>query len=85
MGVASRILDYGDRALLIECGCTGEVLALAAVIRGRRPAGVLDIVPGARTLLVTVSEPRHQQSVRSLLSDIPVPGPAYRTRQAPTW
>lgn len=80
-GVTSRILDYGDRALLIECGSTGEVLALAAAVRSRRLVAVVDVVPGARTLLVTVSEPRHQQSVRSLLTDIPlpragVPGPA---------
>lgn len=69
----ARILDYGDRALLIECGSTGEVLALAGRLRAAELEAVVDIVPGARTVLVNLSGPRHQASVRGLLADIPVP------------
>ena len=73
--MTTRILDYGDRALLIECGSTGEVLALAAALRGAGLDGVVDIVPGARTVLVSVCETRRQAPVRALLADLPVPRP----------
>ncbi len=73
--MSSRILDYGDRALLIECGSTGEVLALSGVLRDARLDGVLDIVPGARTVLVSLSDARRRTSVRSTLADIGVPDP----------
>ena len=73
--MTTRILDYGDRALLIECGSTGEVLAFAGILRDAALLGVVDIVPGARTVLVSVAEPRHRKPVRDLLADIPVPAP----------
>jgi KipI family sensor histidine kinase inhibitor len=68
--VTIRILNYGDRALLIECGCPGHVLALATAIREERLPGVVDIVPGAETVLVSVSGPRHQATVRAMLGTI---------------
>lgn len=74
--MTTRVLDYGDRALLIECGSTAEVLALAATLRDESPPGVVDIVPGARTVLVTLSEPSHQTSVRGALARIPLPAAA---------
>lgn len=75
MVASERILDYGDRALLIECDSPGEVLALAAALRGARLPEVVDIVPGARTVLVGVADPRQQASVRALLAAIPIPRP----------
>lgn len=45
-----RVLPYGDEAVLAEPDDPGTVLALAAALRGR--AGVLEIVPAARTVLV---------------------------------
>jgi KipI family sensor histidine kinase inhibitor len=71
--VTNQILNYGDRALLIECGSTGEVLALAQILRDAHLPGVIDIVPGARTVLVSVSEPRHLPSVRIRVADLPPP------------
>ena len=73
--MTTRILDYGDRALLIECGSTGEVLALEAELRRAHLDAVVDIVPGARTVLVSIAEPRQQAPVRALLADLPVPQP----------
>ena len=73
--MTTRILDYGDRALLIECGSTGEVLALAAALRDERLDGVVDIIPGARTVLVSVAVPRHRAPLRGLLADIALPRP----------
>ena len=70
------IHDYGDRALLIECGSTEEVLALAASIRATPPPGVTDIVPGARTVLVNLTEPAGQAPARARLAQITPADPA---------
>ena len=69
---AAAILDYGDRALLLECGSTDEVLALAVALRDADLPGVTNIVPGARTVLVTLTEPAHQAPTRTRLADIEV-------------
>jgi KipI family sensor histidine kinase inhibitor len=47
-----RLLPSGDRAVLAEVGGLDEALALAAALDRTRPAGVLDLVPAARTVLV---------------------------------
>jgi hypothetical protein len=70
------IHDYGDRALLIECGSADEVLALAASIRATPPPGVTDIVPGARTVLVNLDEPAGQAPARARLAQIAPADPA---------
>lgn len=64
------IRDYGDRGLMIECGSTTEVLALADALRSARLPMVEDIVAGARTVLVHLGAPGLQASVRSALADI---------------
>ena len=50
-GGAERVLPLGESGLLVE---TARVLALLRALAGseQRPAGVLDLVPAARTLLV---------------------------------
>lgn len=75
---APTIRDYGDRALLLECGSTGEVLAVAAVVRQAALPGVADIVAGARTVLVTLADGGDQAAVRAHLAAIEVPA-----REAP--
>lgn len=67
------VRDYGDRAVLVECGSTAEVLALAKMVRTSRPAGVSDIVPGSRTVLVSLTDPAHQAAVRSYLAGLAIP------------
>ncbi|WP_203581783.1 urea amidolyase family protein [Microbacterium hibisci] len=47
----------GERALLLEVDGREDVLALHAALAASRPAGVIDLVPAARTLLVRV-DPR---------------------------
>ena len=49
-----RLLPYGDAGLLVEVDDLDQVLALFAELDRERPAGVVDLVPAARTLLVTV-------------------------------
>lgn len=48
----------GERAVLAEVGSLADVLALHAALRASRPTGVRDLVPAARTVLVTV-DPAH--------------------------
>jgi KipI family sensor histidine kinase inhibitor len=66
------VVDYGDRALLLEFANTAEVLAWAAVIRDAGLPGVVDIVPASRTVLVSLAEPRHQEAVRQRLGALRV-------------
>ncbi|MFF1634519.1 allophanate hydrolase subunit 1 [Leifsonia sp. NPDC058248] len=49
-----RILTYGAGALLVELARMDEVLALYEELARTRPAGVVDLVPAARTIGVTV-------------------------------
>ena len=49
-----RILPFGDRALLAEVDALADVLALHRALEASRPAGVVDLVPAARTVLVHV-------------------------------
>ena len=43
----------GDRAVIVDCADLDAVLALHAALSQGRPLGVVDIVPAARTVLVT--------------------------------
>lgn len=70
--VSNTIRDYGDHALLLECQSTDEVLALTAALNREPIAGVLDIVPGARTVLVKLAGARHQSAARQHLSRLAV-------------
>lgn len=45
-----RVLPYGDAALLVEPDDPATVVALGAAVRAE--AGVLEVVPAARTLLI---------------------------------
>ena len=77
------IRDYGDRALLVECRSGDEVLALSAALRDDDLPGVLDIVPGARTVLVAFTGPEERATLRARLSDIGIPEPRADTGPAP--
>jgi len=68
------VVDYGDRALLLEFADTTEALAWAAVIRDAGLPGVVDIVPASRTVLVTLARPRDQDRVRERLGTLRVDG-----------
>lgn len=47
-----RVLPCGDTALLVELDTLDDVLGLTATLRENPPAGVAEIVPAARTLLL---------------------------------
>jgi KipI family sensor histidine kinase inhibitor len=63
-----RLLPSGERAVLVELADLDEVLALAEPVR--HLAGVEDVVPGERTLLVTVTTPAELDAARTLLADV---------------
>ena len=48
-----RLLPSGDAAVLVDLDALDDVLRLYPALRASPPAGVLDIVPGARSILVT--------------------------------
>ncbi len=66
------IRDYGDRALLLECESTDEVLALTAALNAAQIPGVLDVVPASRTVLLELAGPRDQAPTRQLLARLQV-------------
>ena len=65
--VGNTVLDYGDQALMVQCGSTAEVLAWADALRAAALPGVADIVPAARTVLVKLDGPRRQGVIRQRL------------------
>ena len=56
--VGNTVFDYGDHALMLQCGSTGEVLAWVDALRAAALPGVVDVVPAARTVLVKLDSPR---------------------------
>ena len=50
-----RIMVVGDTGLLVELDELPAVLALAAAVRAAPPPGLIDVVPGARTVLLTLT------------------------------
>ncbi len=58
------ILDYGDRALLLQFDRAVDVLAWTAALHEAALPGVVDIVPASRTVLVKLDDPRRQGATR---------------------
>ncbi|MGZ4526420.1 MAG: 5-oxoprolinase subunit B family protein [Mycobacterium sp.] len=63
----NTVMDFGDSALMLQCGSTAEVLAWAAQLRAAALPGVVDVVPAARTVLVKLDGPRFQGVIRQRL------------------
>ncbi|OBB87682.1 allophanate hydrolase [Mycobacterium colombiense] len=70
--VGNTVVDYGDRALMVQCGSTAEVLAWADALRAAAIPGVVDVVPAARTVLVKLDGPRRQGVIRQRLRKMDV-------------
>jgi KipI family sensor histidine kinase inhibitor len=68
--VPNTIRDYGDKALLLECESTEQVLALTATLHNAELPGVLDIVPAARTVLMKLADPGYQAATRQRLQRV---------------
>ena len=85
--VGNTVLDYGDQALMLQCGSTAEVLAWAAALRVATLPSVVDIVPAARTVLVKLDGPRYQGVIRQRLRKLRVTADRGRPGRiaAPMW
>jgi len=69
---SNAVHDYGDQALLLECDSTDDVLALTEALHRAELAGVLDVVPASRTVLVKLDHPRYQAPTRQQLAKLRV-------------
>lgn len=67
-----RVLPCGSSALLVELADLDEVLGYYAALRADPPAGVVDIVPAGRTVMVTVDNTNLSTLERTLLSTTPL-------------
>jgi len=52
--MSRRLLAYGDRAVLAELDTLEDVLELREALERTRPRGIIDIIPAARTVTVTL-------------------------------
>ena len=52
-----RLLDYGERAVLVECTDLDDALGLMSALEEQPLEAVEEIVPGARTLLLRLRRP----------------------------
>ncbi len=71
---AARVRRAGDAALLVETGDLGSAHRLHAAVRAAALPGVVDVVPGGETVLVTV-DPRRSDLDRlaASLTALPLP------------
>jgi KipI family sensor histidine kinase inhibitor len=75
----ARVLPCGERALLVEVGSLDDVLALRHELwEVERPAGLVDAVPGARSLLLVADTAAGFAAMSSAVArtvrDLPRPG-----------
>jgi len=56
--IAPRILPFGDRALLVEVDSLDDVLLLYPLLEAARRDGITELVPAARSVLVSVDPAR---------------------------
>ncbi|MEV8374040.1 allophanate hydrolase subunit 1 [Kribbella sp. NPDC056861] len=69
-----RILPAGERAVLVELEDLTEVLGYYAALAASPPAGVIDIIPAARTVMVTTDGTDLVELTRLLRAVQPVSG-----------
>ncbi len=66
----SRVLRYGARAALVELADLPAVLRLYEALRADPPAGVDELVPAARTLLVAYDDTTSFDAVQAAVQDV---------------
>ncbi len=69
-----RLTPYGDRALLLELGPTGEparlVAGWAGALRTLRIPGVQDVVPAARSVLLLLDDDASAEAVGDRVAEL---------------
>lgn len=64
------VLPYGDRALLVQLEGTEAVLGYLDALQADPPAGVLDLVPAAETVLVVAASGTDLRALRASLESV---------------
>lgn len=81
-----RLRPVGALGVLAEVADLDTVHRLAAAVRAAALPGVVEVVPGYRTLLVTAATPQHSDGVRQALPALELPPAAQargRTHEVP--
>jgi len=78
------VTDYGDQALLLQFDSSAEVMAWSDVLRDAGLAGVVDVVPASRTVLIKLDGPRRQGATRQGLSKLRLAPEAIQDATTPT-
>ncbi|MEX2504704.1 MAG: allophanate hydrolase subunit 1 [Egicoccus sp.] len=78
-----RLLPFGDSGVLVEVDDLDAVLGLHAAVEAAPPAGVIDLVAAARTLLVRIDPERTSTSIvaEALRTLRPLPPEAGRAEE----
>lgn len=63
-----RVLPYGERALMVDVADHHHALALYEDLRREPVDGIVDLVPAARTLLITFADERSAQSAAAIVA-----------------
>ncbi len=71
-----RLRPVGEQAVLAEVEDMAMVHRLQAAVRAARLPGVVEVVPGYRTLLVTTGSPAEAAAVRDALPRLELPVPS---------
>jgi KipI family sensor histidine kinase inhibitor len=71
MSDSVRILPSGPHAFLAEYTSLDAVLAVAASLRADPPAGLIDLVPAARTILVVLEPGADEAAARGRVVHVP--------------
>jgi KipI family sensor histidine kinase inhibitor len=72
LATALRVRDYGDHALLLEFDSSAEVMAWSDALRSAGLLGVVDVVPGSRTVLIKFDAARYLPLARQRLDKLHV-------------
>ncbi len=69
---APVLLPCGDRAVLVEFTDPAAVLPATAALRAQPPAGLIDLVPAERTVLVILDRPPELDAIAGALAAVPL-------------
>lgn len=67
-----RMLPVGHAGLLVECADLEGVMSLHRALTSSRPAGVVDIVPAARTVLLTFDATTHRSELEAAVAGLEI-------------
>ncbi|EAP98122.1 hypothetical protein JNB_14198 [Janibacter sp. HTCC2649] len=64
------MLPAGHNGLLVECDDLADVMSLHRAVEASRPTGVIDLVPAARTLLLTFDDTTTRSDLTAAVANV---------------